>query len=519
MSAFSRLPEELLDAITIHLTQADVSSLGRTCKALWHSMDPRLFRVISMKWDANKPETSAPRITSLLRILVNRPSKAAKIEHVELQACNYEPYEDREDDPEGRPANPNAYKILASDRPAFEQDLMQMGLRDVSTWMSAIFVANDLRALMAVLLMRCTRLKSLNMASELFLTASSDLATWLPSMLDHCLSASASSDRDALSRFAHLTSVVITGPKTDAGRKLPTDLVKCLFRIPSLVTLDVACCTDFSTGIGQEVNPDLVAGCVVLDRLTVLRLPCSDAFPMTLKSLLQFTPNLRTLMYHVLMHAGAFPNDNLADALATAPKSLEDLTVRVHMYQREAADLSSLVYPIWPGGLGSLQHLRSLRSLTISLTLLFGAYPDDESVPQLADVLPQSLESLNLVGDLTAFDSITMSPYGHAPEAILRAFLTGEERVGQSWTHVCWQDECDRESDCGPIWACRGPPPWKSKLPKLSRLTVVENKSGYYEGDGGVIERDTFGALSEMVSGQGLELVYREVEGYQDLFC
>ena len=47
-----------------------------------------------------------------------------------------------------------------------------MGLRDVDMWLSAIFDANDLRALMAVLLTRCTRLKSLNIASELFLTVS-----------------------------------------------------------------------------------------------------------------------------------------------------------------------------------------------------------------------------------------------------------------------------------------------------------------------------------------------------------
>lgn len=468
-----------------------------------------------MTWDAKKPETSAPRITSLLRALVNRPRNAAKIEHVELQACNYEPYEDREDDPERRPANPHAYRLQANDKRAFERILTQMGLKNVNTWMSAIFVANDLRALMAVLLMRCTRLKSLNMASELFLTVSSDSATWLPSMLDHCLSASVSSDRSGRSCFDRLSSLIITGPKRDVGRKLPADLVKCLFRIPTLVTLEVACCPDFSTGIGEDADPELMAGCVALDRLKTLRLPCADAFPMTLNALLRFIPNLKSLVYDVLMHADSFPNDDLADALATAPETLEELTVRVHMYVREAMDLSSLVSPVWSGGLGSLQHLRNLRSLTIPLTLLFGAYPDDESVPQLADVLPRSLESLNLVGDLTAFDNITMSMYGDAAEAILRAFLTGEERVGQPWNHLCWQDDCDRESDCRPVWAYRGPPRWKSNLPNLKRVTVVQNKSGYYGGDDNVIDRDQLRAVSDMVSSQGLELVHIEVEEYK----
>ena len=209
MAALLTFPEELLDAITTHLARADISSLARTCKALWHSMVPQLFRLISMTWDADQSWPSAPRTTSLLRTLVNRPDYAAKIEHVELQARNYEPYEDREHEIEGRPANCHAYRLLANDKPAFEQNLTEMGLRDIDMWLSAIFDANDLRALMAVLLMRCTRLKSLNIASELFLPVSSDLATWLPSMLDHCLSAPVPNDRSGLSRFDRLTSLVL----------------------------------------------------------------------------------------------------------------------------------------------------------------------------------------------------------------------------------------------------------------------------------------------------------------------
>ena len=46
-----------------------------------------------------------------------------------------------------------------------------------------------------------------------------------------------------------------------------------------------------------------------------------------------------------------------------------------------------------------MQRLRNLRSLTIPLSVLFGYDPPDKVVPQLADVLPSSLESLYLVGD------------------------------------------------------------------------------------------------------------------------
>jgi hypothetical protein len=513
MSALLAAPEELLDTITTHLAQADILSLARTCKALRHSMTPRIFRAISMTWDADKSRHSAPRITSLLRALVNRPDDAANIEHVELQARNYEPYERRDHDIEGRPTNCSAYRLLESDKPAFVQDLTRMGLRDVNSWLTAIFVDNDLRALMAVLLMRCTRLKSLNMASELFLTPSMDRGTWLPSMLDRCLSTPASSDRGGLSRFDRLTSVIITGPLKDVGRKIPEDVVKCLFQIPSLVTLDIACCPDLSTGINEDVKPEVMAGCAALDRLAVLRLPCADAFPRTLKALLRFAPNLRTLVYDVLMDNGAFPNEDLADALATLPETLEELTIRVHMYVREAMDLSSLVLPLHGGGIGPLQRLRNLRSLTIPLSILFGHDPLDEVVPQLADFLPRSLELLNLVGDFGAFDSATM--HGPTVEAILRSLLAGEERVDNRWNHMCWHGDCDRGRDCEPVWAYRAAPRWKSSLPRLQRITIIENDSGYYGGEGTVLDKDRCEALNEMVSSQGLELVHVEVDDYK----
>jgi hypothetical protein len=465
-----------------------------------------------MTWDADQPRFSAPRITSLLRALVSRPSNAAKIEHVQLQARNYEPYEDRECDPGALPVNHLAYRLPASDKAAFERDLTQMGLRDVGKWLSAIFDDNDLRALMAALLMRCTRLKSLNIASELFLTVSSDLATWIPSMLDHCLSAPASSDSGGLSRFDRLTSVVITGPMIDVGRKLPTDLIRCLFRIPSLVTLDIACCPHLPTGFYEDVRPELMAGCMALDRLVDLRLPCAEALPRTLKMLLRFTPKLKTLVYDVLMHADPFFNEDLADALAALPETLEELTVRAHMYVRDAIDLSSLVVPVDGGGVGSLQRLCSLRSLTIPLSLLFGASPYERVVPQLADVLPRNLESLSLVGDLTSFESASM--YGDTVEAILRSFLTGEGRVDRPWYHMCWHEDC--ELDCQPAWAYRGPAQWKPDLPRLERITVINNKTGYYVGEEIVIHKDRYQILNEMMSGQGLEMLLVEVEGYRN---
>jgi hypothetical protein len=513
MSALLDAPEELLDAITTHLAQSDVLSLALTCKALWRSTSPRIFRAISMTWDANEIRPSAPRITSLLRALVKCPRNAARIEHVELQACNFEPYGDREDEAGGRPANCRAYRLLASDRPAFERDLTRMGLGNVDAWMSAIFVENCLRALMAVLLMRCTRLKSLNIASELFLTVFPDPGTWLPSMLDHCLSAPASSDRGGLSCFDRLTSVVITGPTTDVGRKLPPDLIRCLFRMPSLVALDVACCPDLSTGINEDVRPEMMAGCIALNRLAVLKLPLTPALPRTLKALIRFTPNLKKLVYDALIPAGSFPNDDLVDALATAPETLEELTIRVHMYVRGYILLADLTGTVHGGGIGALQRLHSLRSLTIPLALLFGHEPHDEVVPQLADVLPSSLESLHLVGDLTGSDNARM--FGERAEAILRYFLAGQERADRLWNHRCWSEGCDFV--CLPVWVHRAAPRWKSHSPHLKRIALIESVWGNIGGEAFVIEKDRCEALNELMSGQGLEVVHVEVDDYENI--
>jgi len=433
---------------------------------------------------------------------------------VELQACNYEPYEGREHEAGGRPANCHAYRLQASDKPVFERDLMRMGLREVDRWLSAIFEANDLRALMAVLLMRCTRLKSLNMASELLLTVASDSDTWLPSMLDHCLSAPVSSDR-GLSRFDRLTSVVITAPTNDTGRRLPRDVIKWFFRIPSLVTLDIACCPDLSIGIHEDVRPEIMAGCVAMDYLVVLRLPLAAAFPRTLKALFQLTPKLKTLMYDILMPAGLFPNEGLVDALAMIPETTEELTIRVHMYVREAFDLPNIFRAVYGGGIGSLQRLRNLNSLTIPLSLVFGHDPQGEVIPQLADVLPRSLESLYLVGDLTNFNGTTMNP--HAIEAILCSLLTGEESFDQAWNHMCSRGECG--PDCRPLWECRAAPRCESDLPRLKRITVIENDTdaAYDGGEGIVIDRDQCEALEKMLSDQGLELVHSVVYDYKDI--
>jgi hypothetical protein len=513
MSALLEAPEELLDAITTHLAQADVLSLARTCKMLWRLTSPRIFRAVSMTWDADELRPSAPRITSLLRALVKCPRNAAKIEHLELQACNYEPYEHREYESGGRPANCRAYRLLESDKSAFERDLTRMGLRNVDEWMSAIFVENGLRALMAVLLMRCTRLKSLNMASELFLTVPSDPGTWLPSMLDHCLSAPASSDRGGLSRFDRLTSVVITGPTTDVGRKLPPDLIRCLFRIPSLVALDVACCPSLSTGINENVRPEMMAGCIALNRLAVLKLPLAPALPRTLKALIRLTPNLKTLVYDALVPAGSFPNDDLVDALATAPETLEELTIRIHMYVREDLPLAFLTGTVHGGGIGALQRLNSLRSLTIPLALLFGDEPRDKVVPQLADFLPSSLELLHLVGDLTGSDNATM--FGERAEAILRHFLAGQERADRPWNHYCWSEGCDPV--CEPVWVYRVAPRWKSHSPHLKRIALIESVWGNIGGEAFVLEKDRCEALKDLMSGQGLEVVHIEVDDYEEI--
>jgi hypothetical protein len=316
-----------------------------------------------------------------------------------------------------------------------------------------------------------------------------------------------------LSRFDRLTSVVITAPTNEAGRKLPVDVMKCLFRIPSLVTLDVACCPNLSR-FGNEVNPQIMSGCIVLDRLTVLRLPLANAYPGTLKALLRFTPNLKTLVYDVLMPANSFPDEHLTDALATVPETLEELTLRVHMYVREAMDLSSLYRPVHGDGVGSLQRLRNLRSLKIPLALLFGVDPRNDVVPQLADVLPSSLETLHLVGDLTGFDMARI--YGDPAEAILRSLLTGEERVDNSWNYACRQDPCD--GGCRPVWAYRAPPRWNSEVPRLDRITIFLDEMGWNLGEEVVIHKDTCEALNATMSGQGLEVIHVEVDDYKDIF-
>jgi hypothetical protein len=105
----------------------------------------------------------------------------------------------------------------------------------------------------------------------------------------------------------------------------------------------------------------MMAGCIALNRLAVLKLPLAPALPRTLKALIRLTPNLKTLVYDALVPAGSFPNDDLVDALATAPETLEELTIRIHMYVREDLPLAFLTGTVHGGGIGALQRLNSLR--------------------------------------------------------------------------------------------------------------------------------------------------------------
>lgn len=62
-----------------------------------------------MIWNSNLPDSSAPRITYLLKALMLRATIATHIEHVDFRARNYRPYQTRRDVGISRPKNPKAY--------------------------------------------------------------------------------------------------------------------------------------------------------------------------------------------------------------------------------------------------------------------------------------------------------------------------------------------------------------------------------------------------------------------------
>jgi hypothetical protein len=56
-----------------------------------------------------------------------------------------------------------------------------------------------------------------------------------------------------------------------------------------------------------------------------------------------------------------------------------------------------------------------------------------------------------------------------------------------------------------------------SSLPRLQRITIADNGAGYYGGEGIVIWKHRCEALNKVMSGQGLELVYVELDDYMDV--
>jgi hypothetical protein len=55
-------------------------------------------------------------------------------------------------------------------------------------------------------------------------------------------------------------------------------------------------------------------------------------------------------------------------------------------------------------------------------------------------------------------------------------------------------------------------------VPRLKRITIVENVCGNIGGEAFVIEKDRCEVLNEMMSGQGLEVVHIEVDDYKDIW-
>ena len=84
MAGFSALSNELLDLMP--LSPVHLSRLSQTSKTMHQAFLPRLYKRVSLHWEALKP---APPILNLLRTILSSPDIAAMVEELHLSAKRY----------------------------------------------------------------------------------------------------------------------------------------------------------------------------------------------------------------------------------------------------------------------------------------------------------------------------------------------------------------------------------------------------------------------------------------------
>ena len=381
MAGLTDLPLEIVDLV-LHNSKESLASLTRVSRSLHRSSQPLLYEEIVITEDCG--ERAYSYIDLLLQTVLERPALALLIKHIRFKNSwsRWKPAKYQFSQ-----ATINlARKIVHPDRfpdPDMWIEQMQKGVAPVAV---------------AVLLSRLHRLETVELGRGF-------QCHLLGLMFEHALSHAGPTK--AMSTFRHLKQIELDpGSPSPRGGILKLDEVKTLFGLPSVKGLSF---------LAMDMDGPFQGGpCNV--NLTSLSLPNSQIREESFQQVLAMSPNLKSLKCCLWCDPEPFGHDMRSPFLdcEVLGKALEYTRFIEHLSMSVKFFTSSALEVDWggayeqddewgiKGNIGSLTHLKHLKSLEIPTIVLLG-WVVSEFTPRLADILPRNMNHLLLRNDLNYF--------------------------------------------------------------------------------------------------------------------
>ncbi|KAJ8118850.1 hypothetical protein OPT61_g236 [Boeremia exigua] len=406
MAGYLALPSEIKDLIV--LLPCDLSRLSRTSKAMRRALLPRLYRSISLRWEAFKPP---PRISSLCKALAQVPSLAEAVEELYFYGENYlTRVESVKEEHIPYQRKITSYLVDAKPKASTEDNrlepMLQIAKRNIrlsqAEWMLVLDGQNTPDVMIAAIITLCPNLRVLHLDSG-FLNQN----TVLPMIIHyHLLNIDHVCSTPALMKLkkVHLGQDLLIWNSTRLELfKFPIAACLPYFYLPSLESFS-APLPNITEVSGDSAHPSLwPTATLPVCSVRTLDLHTSRATAATLGVILAQTPHLQSLHYEYWPWLEARTTERLncigvRRALEPLSDTLTDLTITLKPFSTEADEVEEAgVWAEGGRGLGSLTFLSRLAKLEIALPVLLG-WNGDTGL-SLNDGLPSSLRDMCIRDD------------------------------------------------------------------------------------------------------------------------
>ena len=489
MASLQSLPNELLDSIITDLSFRDVIRLAMTCKSLRALALPTAYHSIILEWknattqDNTAPEPPQPH--KLLRTLIENPEYVKLVKSLEFRATHCLLYTDDGNLPVSIPSA--ELNIQEGEMALFGNTIDTLRLPEAEQWKSGMTENANSTVFMTLIVGICTHLESLSVSVDFLLQSD-----WFETPID--LSLCATKSTSGVAWLSQLSCLRVTGDADEdlwdeEFRDLQTTYLR-LFYLPNLQMLELAAFSDdgaerSSWRRGQLPTPWPLDEHPLAEKLTTLRLVRSNVNWQTIDSLLKQTPNLHTFDYDCFQHpwSVAYSLDKLAQALRHIRSMLTHLVVRYQILQEDDESPPQDNFGVVSGSLGPLKDFTALKSLTVSLHVLFG-YEDsqEDRFPTLGEYLPPHVQYLTVTDDLYMYSDFQQYVEDWDAMKIFRTYLSGEKVADDWFPDAGWnpRDNWDGGKKFSEaIWVTDREPEWRVATPELKEFVYDLRKEGH----------------------------------------